>query len=197
MTEYTKPTAPEQSPIVARYWELYRAFHDGRTRLDHLVSRDRKDNEPNPDLIGRLDPEQWRYSDHHPEIRFSQAERVAEYERRAEERITQIRESVANAQALADYLEEHRAEIEAYQTAMNEWEEACHEIDRLEREARYEARREQDRARWVVGKRVRPYRARNSWEIIARNGKGGIIREVRYDDKPARIREVADILEVA
>jgi hypothetical protein len=197
MTEYTKPPRPEQSPIVARYWELYRAFHDGRTSLDHLVSRDRKNNQPNTDLIGRLDPEQWSYSDHHPEIRFSQAERVAEYERRAEERIAEIRTSVANAQALADYLEEHRAEIEAYQTAEEEWREACREIDRLESEARQEEWREKQRARHEVGKWVRPFRARNYWEIIARTGKGGIIREIRHDDKPARVRELADILEVA
>ena len=147
-------------------------------------------------MIGRLDPEQWRYSDSYPEIRFSQAERVAEYERRAEERIAQIRESVANAQALVDYLEEHRSEIEAHINAMEEWREACHEIDRLEQEAKHEEWREKQRARLTVGYRVRPFRARNYWEIIARNGRGGIIREVRYDDKPARIREVADILEV-
>lgn len=196
MTEFVKPTAPEQSPIVARYWELYRAFHDPRTSLSHLVSRERKANEPNPDLIGRLDPEQWHYSDSHPEIRFSQAERVADLEWRAEARIAEIQEHLANGRALALYLDEHRAEIEAYQTAYEEWREACREIDRAEDSAKHEAYLAKKREWYVVGKWVRPHRARNYWEIIARTNKGGIIREIRYDDKPARIRELADILEV-
>lgn len=200
MTELARPVmppAPEPSPIVARYFELYRAYHDPRTSLDHLVSREQKREQPNPDLIGRLDPEQWRYSDSHPEIRFSQAERLAELERRAEARIAEIHQHIENARALSVYLDEHRAEIEAYKTAQDDWRDECARLESEYYEAKNEAYYAKKRATYVVGNWVRPPRARNYWEIIAREGKGGIIREKRNDGKPARIREVADILEVA
>ena len=123
MTEPTRPTMPAEPvapPIVAHYHELLTAFHRERTRLDHLVSRDRNDNEPNPDLIGRTDPEKWSWHESSPEVRFSQAERLAELQRRAEARIAEIQAHLVAGQTLASYFTEHEAEIVAYENARDE-----------------------------------------------------------------------------
>lgn len=197
MTEFVKPPRPEPSEVVTRHAELLSEYHKGRQRMNSITLRGRDRNTPDPYLLGKLDPEEWGYSEAYPEIRFSQTERLAVFESAVLADIDELTATLEVARKLAEYSTEHEAELLAYEVLIGEWLDACRAIDRAEEEARYEARREQDRARWTVGKWVRPFRARNSWEIIARNGKGGIIREVRYDDKPARIREVADILEVA
>lgn len=196
MTEFVKPPRPEPSEVVNRHAELLSEYHRGRQRMNSITLNGRDRNTPDPYLLGKTQPEEWGYGDAVPEVRFSQADRLAVFESAVLADIDELTATLEVARKLAEYSIEHEAELLAYEELVGEWLNACHAIDRAEAEARYEARLEEKRARWVVGKFVRPARARNSWEIIARTGRGGIIREVRYDDKPARVREVADILEV-
>ncbi|MFM5968561.1 MAG: hypothetical protein ACKOQ8_05950 [Micrococcales bacterium] len=130
-------------------------------------------------------------------MHFSQAERLAIFESRVLADIDELTRALDTARELAEYFTAHEAEIHAYERAVDEWREACHEVERLKHEHENELWLDEQRQKYEVGYILRPARARNAWEIIARNGKGGVIRERRYDDKPARLREVADILEVA
>jgi hypothetical protein len=201
MTEITraeKPARPESPPVVTRYYELLHEYARNFQNLAPIAERGNSgEATPSPELLCRDQAEVWNWREGRAEYTATNAERLAAFEVSARASIALIEARILSARELLAHSEAHRAEIEAYREAYREWQTACDEIDRAYYEARNEAIREGNRANFVVGVRVHPYRARHTWEIIARNGKGAIIREVRYDDKPARVREVADVLEVA
>lgn len=205
MTEIAYPTfpdAPEIPPVVAFWHNLRREFYTLPNLGDLMPFPDRDSDTPDVRQLGNLDSVErygrnWQTGESWVEYQATNIERAARYAELAQELQLEIARRVQLANDLANYTEQHRAELEEYQAAEREWKA---EKERLLKEyyaAREELRKDERRARFTVGYRVRPFRARHYWEIIARDGKGAIIRECRYDDKPARIREVADILEVA
>lgn len=202
MTEIAYPTfpdAPEIPPVVAQWHNLRREFYTLPNLGDLLPFPDRENDIPDVRSIGDLDTVErygrnWQTGERWVEYQATNAERVARYAELAQELQLEISRRVQMASDLAAYTEQHRAELEEYQAAERAWNA---EKERLL--AEYYAARDAEikndcRARFTIGYRVRPFRARNYWEIIARNGNGAIIRECRYDDKPARIREIADVL---
>jgi hypothetical protein len=200
MTEITREPYPEQ-PVapdsVTRYSELLNLYAHNFQNLDPIAQRGRSGvAEPDPSLLCSDKVEVWNWREGAPDYRATDAARLAVFEAQALAKIDLIKSRIESARELFTYHEAHRDEIEAYRAEYQAWREACDAIDRAYRDAVFEAQRDKARARYQVGTRVRPYRARNGWEIIARTGKGAVIRELRYDDKPARIREVADVLEV-
>ena len=186
MTEPTRPTMPAEPvapPIVAEYFNRYREFYRDTNRLEPLLPYpDRENALPNVRLIGDPDPERHSYGPSSPEIRFSQGDRLERFRQIAEEQIAQIRDRVQLAEQLVDYFECHEAEILAYNAAHDDWRNEC---DRLEREY-YQAKQEHandlERARFTVGSLVREYRGRKLWQIVARDGKGAVMREFDYYD---------------
>lgn len=194
------PAEPVASPNVATWQELRFAYNDHFGQLDQLIPLPKREynspDRPDPNHIGTSERERSWPIDGDGGYTATDSERLDLLRQCAEERIQQIHARIALAEELAEFYAAHRDEIEAYLDERKAWRDACLQIDHDYREARNEIWRERERARYNVGDRVRPFRARNGWEIIARNGKGAIIRELRYDDKPARIRELADILEI-
>ncbi len=201
MTEITrapKPAQPIAPDSVTRYHELRNLYASNFQNLAPIAERGNSGGAtPSPELLCRDEVEVWNWREGRAEYTATNEERLTAFEESARATITLIEERILSARELLAHYEAHRAEIEAYSNAYRDWRDAIKAIDDAYYEAREEAHREEKRARFDVGKRVYPYRARNSWVIIARNGKGAIIREERYDDKPARVREVADVLEVA
>lgn len=201
MTEITRapyPAEPDCPPVVTRYHELRNLYASNFQNIAPIAERgDSGTATPSPELLCRDEAEIWNWREGRAEYTATNEERLTAFEESARATITLIEERILSARELLAHYEAHRAEIEAFKQAHRDWRDAVKAIDDAYYEAREEEYREELRARLVVGRRVNIYRARNSWEIIARNGKGAIIREIRYDDKPARVREVADVLEVA
>lgn len=201
MTEITraeKPARPESPHVVTRYYELLHEYARNFQNLAPIAERGNSgEATPSPELLCRDEAEVWNWSERRAEYRATDAERLAAFEVSARASIALIEARILSARELLAHSERYWVEIASYEAEVDEWRQACDAIDRAYYEAREEAWLEGRREKFNVGKRVYPYRARNSWVIIARNGKGAIIREERYDDKPARVREVADVLEVA
>ena len=201
MSEITRapyPAEPIAPDVVKRYHELRNLYTSNFQNLAPIAERGRSgEATPNPELLCRDEAEAWNWSTGEIAYTATDAERLAAFEVFARASIALIEARILSAREFLAHYEANRDAIEAYREAYREWQTACSEIDNAQWEARLEAQREKDRARYVVGTRVNVYRARHSWEIIARNGKGAVIREVRWDDKPARVRELADVLEVA
>jgi hypothetical protein len=200
MTEITrapKPAQPIAPDSVTRYHELRNLYASNFQNLAPIAERGNSgEATPSPELLCRDQAEVWNWREGRAEYKATDAERLAAFEVSARATIALIEARILSARELLAHHEAHRTEIETYDAEVNEWLRACDEIDRAYYEAREEAHREEKRARYVVGTRVNVYRARHPWEIIARNGKGAIIREIRWDDKPARVREVVDVLAV-
>ncbi len=195
------PAEPVASPNVATWQKLRSSYNANLGQLDYLIPLPKRDYKtpdvPDPNYIGTAERERSWSIDGDDGYTATDSERLDLMRQCADEQIRRIYDRLALAEELAEFYAAHRDEIEAYLDERRAWRDACLKIDDDYREARAEIWRERDRARYNVGDRVHPFRARNAWEIIARNGKGAIIREIRYDNKPARIRELADILEIA
>jgi len=200
MTEITRapyPAEPIAPDVVKRYWELRNLYSSNFQNLTTIAERGNSGAAtPNPELLCRDEDEVWNWREGRAEYTATDAERLAAFEVSARASIALIEARILSAREFLAHYEAHRAEIEAYREAYREWRTACDEIDNAHYEARLEEQREKSRARYVVGTLVNVYRARHPWEIIARNGKSAVIREVRWDDKPARVRELADVLAV-
>ena len=206
MTEPTRPTMPAEPvapPIVARYHELLgavRKWHSLSALPDLFPHSKWGSQTPDVRLIGTGSAEEWRGGFGEPrEVAYqaTDTERLAMLSIYATEVTNAIAEAVQSAHDLANYYAENREAVREYETTHDEWRAECSRLEREYYEALREAQLDKRRALYEVGRYVHPARARNSWQIIARNGRGAIIKELRHDEKPARIRELDDVLEVA
>ncbi len=200
MTEITRapyPAEPIASPIVAEWHELRNAYSRSAGHLERLIPLPERGynspDMPDPNYIGTTTRERSWSIESDGGYSATDEERLALLRQCADEQIARIGARILLAEKLAKFFATHRMEIESHLDERATWAAACREIDDAYSAAKLEESRDRERARFKVGAWVKPYRARNAWEIIARNGNGAILREIRYDDKPARVQEVADV----